>query len=253
MNDLYFLRVNSENLKVVVKYNGAPLFYTESMSSALDHPVNIWMMPTENSVSIEAHVIDEKLPFTLRSSIFLHDSNEDIPTPKKVFFEFDSVEKGIFLDEAGGFTYTEIIEEKMPSSTKVWSIAEKLKTLGESDVERMVEIVESLNEAILSNDINAAISILDFKIEEDALSESKKKESIRKVSEEAFAYLASEKGLKSKLVSMESAAYELIAGDFLVSLTLKDGSDALILESADFEFEIPIYFAKINGDWVVAR
>ncbi|MFL0809237.1 MAG: hypothetical protein K6L76_02365 [Agarilytica sp.] len=252
VSDYYFLSVSSENLNSRIKLNGIPLFETASMSSSQDQPVNIWLMPANNKIEVSAEVIDRKLPHSLMASLFLHDSKEETPTPKLEFFVFDLAktypDKDVYT-----FKYSIDINERFPKLTEVWSSGGRITEVKKQDVGQMVSIVKSLEKNIKENNIDEALKILDYKISEDARSEGKDKIRILDASKESFSFLFSQQNIKSFSVSDDNVAYEIVGGSHLVRLFSKSGAEALRLESDEFEFEIPIYFARKQEKWVIAR
>ncbi len=254
MQDLYFMRVESENLKGVVELNGAPLFKTKSKISNVDYPINMWLKPQGNVVNVDLAVISEKSPWHLKLYLFLHDKNEEVPTPSRILFDLNQIEG--LGDSRKKLDMNFDVKQRLPELTSVWAEAESLQSVKQEDIKEMVAIANAFATAVKEGRIEDVLKIIDYKISEDAMSEGKIKENLVEVNREGFEMLSSETGVEVSVVGNENAKVSMLGANKMVLLEkLVDDKlmDAIIFDGKDYVYEIPLYFAKINGSWVVVR
>jgi|GEM_PF-1861569 len=253
--DYYFLSVEAVNIHATVTLNGAPLVvHKDGTGLTVDKPVTTWLMPGKNKLEVNLNPLpnEPSIRGSIKVSIFLHDPSSDSPTPSKVYADVlyptgDVDENSAAFSKKVEFNFTDEV------ITNLWRDAKTLTGISDGDKKIIFDIVENLRNSLLSKDTSEATNLQIYKIQEDALAENKDFKKIISVTNSTYQWLSQQKGLTSNTVSLEDIRLKLLADNKVVYVSKANGDNVLQLESDDLFFEIPIYMAKINGEWKLVR
>lgn len=252
--ELYYLNLETKNAIVTVLLNGAPIIKsTEIDSISAIEPVNSWLLNDHNilSVVIESpHPTEESYMPSVSASIFTHDNGSETPHPREI------LSKLVFVgDEEANYplTVSDEIQKTFSNKTKLWQEAIAITDLNGSDKEFIISLVNAFSTSLITNDVEKAIKLQRYKIEDDALAENKTFEQIENAVKVNYQWLAKQTGLIAQPLSIDNAEFTMCYNNKLIYVQRDNKEEAVALESDDLFFDVPIYVAKISGEWKIVR
>lgn len=253
-NDIsrYYLKVHLENAIAEINLNDSPIIKNPDTEGLVTtEPVNLWLKKDINELSFVIYPDTDNASYSprLTASLFLHDNKQDFPTPIKTLAEIEFTDE---FENTKPATKTTTFKINDIPNLNLWSDADKIDNLSSTDKQEMLELTNALQQAILT-DSDKAIQLQKYKINEDAIADAKTFERLSQAAKENYEWLRSQDSLKAHKISNDQLEYRICGDGYLVNLVRKDNSDALIIESESMYFEVPLFFAKINGNWVIAR
>ncbi len=246
----YYLSVNTSGLPALIRINGVPLIKdTAAEGLVTTEPVHAWLMKGENTLGIELRTPPDKdAKAAADIKLYLHDPEAEVPTPQAVLAEFRySNPTPLPLTQDIAFSVPE------PLPTRLWDEAEALTELSANDKNQILDLVNRLQDSLLNQDIAAALRLQDYKITDDARAEGKPVERMREGVTLSLQWLAEQGELSGEPLEGASAAFELCANNRLVYVSRQDGEEAVTIESDELYFDVPVYAARIKGEWRIVR
>lgn len=253
--DYYFLSVEASNTQTKVFLNDVLLVSSDDGTGVkTEYPIATWLIPGKNTLTLELNPLpgEDTVRGEASANVYLHDIASDIPKAKKTYAALifpedkDLPIKGP-LKKQISFEFTEL------TRVKLWSEAEDLTTVSDAEKKTIFETINTLKNALISNKSDEAVSLQDYKVHDDARSENKDPQRIKEVAKENYDWLAKQANLKSNSLVLEKTKFSIVANNKLLYVTDENGNNAIQLSSEDMYFEIPVYFARISGKWVLAR
>ena len=139
--------------------------------------------------------------------------------------------------------------EESPAS--LWKDAEAVKKLSDSDKKDILEQVDGFRLAMMSGDAGRAFELSASKYKDMVAIYKATPEAYKKALERQVKFIA-QAPEKPKKLELEHAAFALIAGGRVVMVSAGN-RPAITLSTEDFDIEISVYCAKIDGSWVICR
>ncbi len=251
LKDEYFALVYKvSDAFATVELNGVPVVTkgSEPFKSG-QMQVNEWVLPGSNTLSLNVQAADkiqDKPSFTL---------------------ELYLVKAGQFPDEGKKLFSTKWPET--PSNQSPWqkSLAIQLVdvppsqlfekgaviTLGENEKSAVKTLVLKLFESLEKKNKEAFTNLTGFQAAENARLRYVDPEMYKKKSVEMLPKLFEKFSGKLGKPKSEDWSYQLVMGSRLVRVTEKSGKSPISFETKDSGMSLPVFAAKIDGQWVLAR
>lgn len=252
--DLYFLKVEMNDAIATVYLNDAPIVKSlETDGFITVEPVNQWLISNKNTLSYRVLVNDDNIekskPY-IKASLFLHDPNNESPTPKNTISEIEFLH-----NEETNYPSQGVVEFEFNynSPTKLWDEAIHLSSLTIADKEEILHLAQSFSDSIINKNYNTAIEIQKYKIKEDALAEGKAYSRLEEVTKKTYDWVGTQGNLTSIPINPDEIDYILCGNNKLVYIQRANKDEVIILESKDLYLDIATFYAKINGKWTIVR
>lgn len=247
----YYLSVRASHVSALIRVNDIPLIEdTAEAGLATTEPVHGWLMSGENTLGIELRpASDSGTEPSVEIKLYLHEPQAEIPTPKTVLAEFHypNPKATLPLKQTLAFNVTE------PLPTRLWAEAETLAELSDDDKTHIIALANRLQNSLLNQNIDEALRLQDYKIKDDALAEGKPVERLQEGARSGLQWMAEQGELSGAPLDNASAVFELCANNRLVYVSRNDGEEAVTLTSEELLFDVPVYAARIKGEWLIVR
>lgn len=252
--ELYYLHLETKNAIVTVLLNDAPIVKSNELDSiSTVEPINTWLLDAHNSLSLKIEKPSddgkEYLP-SISASIFLHDDASETPKPKEILV---TVEFSGDTESNYPATISKEINATFSVGTKLWREATPVSSLTDTDKKTIISLVNAFSNSLYTSDIMQAIKLQQYKIEDDAIAENKPVTQIENAVKTNYHWLSEQKGIVSHPLSVDTATFSACYDNRLIYIQRINGDEAVMLESDDLYFDVPIYVSKINGEWNIVR
>lgn len=268
MTPLYFLESSSSAVGSFVRLNGVTLAASPGGGDIKKTAsANLWLRPGRNTLGFYV-VWPDGEPYEaglarVHARVFRHDPAHEDPTPLAVLAELAWPNE----QEPEGYPYASEREFRMQDAppVRVWGEADRLEELTEDDRREILRLVEALRSAMEARSIDDTMASLEYKVNEHALADGDTPESVRDSMAEMYSWMFGLDRLESQALDPDVAFFQIVADGQLVLVSRLGGEPAVLVnqlaeESPDSvepeperSFGIPIYAARIGGDWVIAR
>ena len=255
----YYLSVKTKNVLSEIGINGAPLIKDlEGDGVITTEPVSTWLLHGNNNLTIKIKPLDEEnknLSPTVEIILFLHDSASTVPKPKVIYAKYNYPDKENNKEKEIKLPVSESISFDFPSEigTKLWNEAETLKNISENDKNEIVELINNLENSLINKDISSAINLQEYKILDDSIAEKKSVERLEDATKKGYEWLNQQTGVVAKKLTLDTTKFIICCKQMVVYIARKTGEDAILLESDDLYFDIPVYVSKIKNRWTIVR
>jgi hypothetical protein len=255
MTELYYLSVNAKNIHATVLLNEVPLVDLKDGSNIITEvPIGGWLIPGHNNLEILVKALPESdtILGEITVGVFQHDHTFDVPTAKKIYatLNFPNKDSNLKqLEERVGLDFE--FNEKL--STKLWEDAQIINGLSEKDKSIIMELVNQLGDAVVTGDIDKAISLQQYKIKDDSLAEGSDPAEIQNVLKTNYSWLKSQEGIKLIPYRESEQTFSIMGKNKVVKITDNNYNEILRLESDELMFEIPVFVSRIDGNWLIVR
>jgi len=255
----YYLKVESRDALFRIYLNGTPILRSEDDDTlSVIEQVNLWLVENENILSFEILKPDEDggdlkptdLKPIIQATLFLHDNTSEFPLSKKILAEIEhvSAEKISYpIEKSVNFNYDDKV---LPN---LWNDASKIKLVNDSDKAEILKLTNALANSLIDKKYDDAIKLQKYKIQEDALAEGKSYSHMEGVVTSSYNWLDSQGELTNQPVNPDEMVYMLCGNGQMVYLSKTNSEEAIVLESDEVYFDVPIYFANIKGVWTIVR
>lgn len=254
-----YIDVKLKNVKAKIALNGKVIVENaegETINST--EMVNLWVLPKGNKLSVNLNPIDENSTVMPRVEIFvyLHDNKKEFPTPQKIYAKYDyaeELEKNSELKLPVSVTREMNFDYVIP--TKIWGVADSIKSLSDGDKNEIIALVNGLEKSILEKNVDNVVKYFKYKISEDASAEGKTFERLKEVTTEDFNWAFSQGDLASdgNSLNLKNAEFSLCCANRILHVGRKTGLDAISITSPKLSLDMEVGVAKINGSWVIVR
>ena len=252
--EYYFLSVNATGLNAAIKINDLPvIILNEGTELMTEKMVASWLMNGENCLSAALIALpeQEQIQGKIKATLFLHDNTKEEPTPQKILAEIVYPIPSLDNKPAKKASISQTFNFHR-ATTRVWQEAENIANLSEKDKSEIKLLINELQYA-LTHDTKKAITLQNYKITEDALAEGKSPDQVIKATEVTYNWLAEQQNVTPIKIEEKDLRYTIGGNNNVVFVSQSNLNHALQLENDDLFFEIPIYAAKINSTWTLAR
>ncbi len=261
----FFLHVDTTGLAVEIRLNGIPLVKDAEGSGFQEtQPVNIWLKTGDNSLSVhlsapETSKTEAPLEPTGTSAqvrLFRHRKGSAAPDPAEVLVNFswspDNNNPGVTSHEWQ--ETVDIPQESLPKSI-LWSQAQSISSISEQDKQGMFKSLNALATALNQNRFEDAFLMMQSRYQDEASSNEKPLERVKSAVLELWTMMRSEPGLNMDLPKFDELRFEVIGQDNLVHIHWPDHEAPIMFSDNENEigYGIVLYFASIDGKWIIAR
>jgi len=256
--DYYFLKAETHDAIVTININDAQIISspdTDSLNTIV--PMNTWLTEGENKLSINISPPPEDVEDynpNITISVFLHDPKSETPLAKTTLATLKYRNKDEDIDKIK-FPLSRSIKFDFNKSipNKLWTTGSDITSISEEDKTEIVNTINLLTGSLTSNDINKAIELQKFKLNEEALSVNKDYSEFEHAATTTYKLLADQTNLTSQPVKVENLKFNICGKNKLVLITTTDGENAISFSSDEMDFELEVFMAKIDGKWTIAR
>lgn len=252
----YYLDIMSTGIDVHIGLNDVPLLADpEGNGVRTVLPVNEWLAPGVNTITLRIAWPESKqhVPGKAELKVFLFEADleQEFPEPKTVLAEL------VWPPAGAPELYPRKLEEPFKIEpalpTKLWEEAEPVAAVGNADQAAILALVEHLRRALLANDLDTALRLLNYRWQEDARANGLKLEELQTAVREQYTYMLSEPSPHSAPLDPEDASFILGADKRIVKVLGPNNDEAIVIETEEGRYHIPIYASKILGRWTIVR
>lgn len=257
MPTFYCLDLETAGVAAVARVNGVPLAIDPTGEGLRTvRPINEWLLPDANALTVLLSApIDpafvREAPF-LRSTVFRADPASAFPKPAETLASF----AWPAADVPQTFPYRAERPFRIaePPASRLWGEAARLEEPADADRARILAIVEEFGRALAEGRGEDAFRIAAYRFEDDARVNGIDPSELRKSILSQYRWIASQPNLRARAVTAAEAEFTLVAGGRLVLAGRRPGNpEALVVEGDELAARFELYFARIGGDWRIAR
>jgi hypothetical protein len=243
-------------LTAAVGLNGAPLIYEPAgLTVGGARPANPWLKPRGNvlNVSLARPPATNPPPPAARFRAEVYSVQPGSATNERdttlVKFEWKAG------DPAPLPVNRELpFEVTAPPPCKLWAEAAMLNEITTADKQAMRAIIQKHADAIDRRDLDDLSALLEYKNTDCALANGQDPEEMRRVTRELYTKeMFTERSLTVDGGSAKELQFKIIAGGQVVWLYQSLSKPALVVESPQKQFTLPVFTAKIAGAWRIVR
>lgn len=257
MVDFYYLDVDSQHVGLLCGVNDAPIVRDASAQGIrTTYPINEWIHPRTNRLTAFLFWPEDQ-PFVpgnarVKASVFVGDPQVQWVRPKTVLGEFEWPRP----DVQEGYPYQFELPLQIPAMppATLWDRAEPIATVSTKDREAIVKLVEDFRAALLGNDPDIAFRFVEERFADEARAYGKDPAGVRKSLVGVYASGMRKTGRTSQPLPVSDAVFDLVANSQLVHVTRRGVEYPIQMDTDSGDrYTIPMYFARVNGKWEIAR
>ncbi|EMJ91101.1 hypothetical protein [Leptospira alstonii] len=235
-----------------VEFNGMTIVSEsgkEDVSGQIE--LNVWILPGVNKIKVKVKGIrkrkeDEFSP-KIKAILYLAQKGQFPDEGQKIAgFEWEEGEgkPTLPLEQEITFTPTEV-----PPS-ELWKIAEEIQ-LNAEDKEKIQKLITDLYNGFQKKDEKKLLELMDFRTKEFARARYYSPEDEVKDLKKGIQNVLKTIGGKLDKLDLDELQYQLIADKKAVAVTSKSGKSPI--ENKKKGFSVPLYFSKVQGEWIISR
>jgi hypothetical protein len=258
MANRHVLQHSSGGLSVIVGVNRAHNIVDVGRGTTIILPINEWIMPENNELSIflsRSAVTAPTTPFA-DIHLFVADprsrKNDPLTTLAKFIWPLPVPTPSIlpFLGQLP-FKVTD------PPPCSLWREAEKIRNLSNNDRLEILKIVERFRQALEHRNVDDAYALSEYKFRDSAVADGISYNILESALKEDYREMLSTPDLKSEPLTQATAVFDLVCDEKVVFVSRGLGKEALRFESESGgrrrAYGIQLYFAFIKNRWVIVR
>jgi hypothetical protein len=268
MTDSYFLQVDAGQLSIAVYLNGISMLVEgRGLGIHETQPVNLWLKPSNNVLQVmltqpEIQRVKSPTDSSVESqsekvdiNLFLHDKAKNIPTILKSLAHFQWPLAGVSSVYPYRWSYPIAAQISGLPTSLLWGYAAHTENLSPVDRQAMTSIIFSLAGLLQQKRLEEAFQIMRFRYQDEAVAEGKPIARIKSAVLELWEVMLGNDSLEYLPVPNEQLLFAVVGEKNIVRVSKENGSPAIefIDRSAKNTYGIPIYFASINGQWIIIR
>ncbi len=234
--------------------NDAPLFLDlDGDGLRTMRAINDWIVPEGNELTIrmDALVDPAKAARDARMTVkvFRADPKFEEPVPAEMLarFEWPIEEAGKTLPYRARIPFK--VAEMPP--TRLWKEAAPVEELEDGDRARMVEVAAALGAALRAGKLEEAYALLAYKYAEQERADGLADLKPEILSQ--YKVFVGQPGLKVDVVPPAEATFRMVAGGRLWQLGRGPTTDTIKITGDRISTKNRLYFARLGGDWKIAR
>jgi hypothetical protein len=255
--DLFFYQMswNARGVSAELLVNGVPISSDDfEFEGAGSLPANLWLKPGKNSIVVRVRAYPRQGGGDAYYSL--------VVTKAKGGQFADEGEKLASYEWKAGTSKEALPQEKSfeltpapPLILELWTRTETLVL--DSGTEREArEFLKAVGDAYANYDLERVWALTEFKNLEYLRALSDQTRSPAEFKKELKVFFETLKGQKARFAPIDTATARLtlLADGRLIKCRTRDGKEVLVAGTGDGqEIVIPLYLARVNGRWVVAR
>ncbi len=261
MTRRFFLQVRALGAASVVSVNDTrTVVDPDAEGIAVIDPVDTWIKARENTLAVELSWPEEQEFVAGRASmeaeLFIADPASERPKPGRVLARV-VWPPSAHLDREEDYpaTLQEAFEVEVPPPTQLWQEAEVVHALGSWDRQEIFARVAELQRALATAQADEAYQLLSYRYAEEARAEGKPERRIKAAVLEGYRDMFGLGTLDFAPVGEEHLALRPHEDRQVVQVT-RQGQPFTIMalhRPSGTGFGIPVFAARIRGEWVIVR
>lgn len=267
MIDLYFLKVSASGLTVLVHLNGVPVVVDQE-GFGIDQtlPVNQWLRPDQNALSITLDLpspdpddedADEvaNMPQSVQVSLFLHQQGASSPTPAVTLAEFTWPEAKVTPKYPHTWSQPLTGPVTVPPGMALWSRTQPVSSVDAQVVNAIHGIATTVAKLLREQRLDEAFQYLSVRYRDEAIAEGKPPEQIKSAVLEMWQVMVGIPDIGLAEMPIDAFDFNLVGDQHVVEMVRKDGMPAILFEDEEDEtiYGIPLFFSRIDNQWVIIR
>jgi hypothetical protein len=264
MSDFFYIKVFKLYCTITVLLNGVPIIVDEGVGEyQATLPVQQWLKSQNNvlKVSLSRPRVTEGTPHDQKAKssgqadlvFFKHQAGAASSTVGELISEFHWTDSPGFLPHS----WSEPIRRQFPElpASTLWSRAEVLNSLTAFDKESIFTAASQLAALLSAHRLDDAFSLMQVKYQDEATLEGKSLERVASAVKELWAMMLDQGVLKLELINLSQLEFTIVGDNRAVFVRKVNGNPVILFEEPVEEmfYGIPLYFCKINGNWVIIR
>lgn len=249
----YVLSIDKENIITQLDINGVPLVIETDKNLHKKEQINRWIASTQNNLRVRLEWPQETpyeaglAKFTIRLEALQPDQKVGT-TPSLVEYTWPPTRS----EEKYPFEIKMDFQADEVPPSQLWLKAESIE-FNDAAKKQIFELLKSLHGALNQGEVDKAAKILDFKGVDSAQSHYISEDQARQQQREFIEFFVENPG-KMQPLELEEFEFHVIADNRLVWVT-KEHFQPVLQKKANSgaNFLLPVYFAKIAGNWLIAR
>lgn len=261
MTRRYFLHVRATGIASVFSVNDAPVVVDLAADGVVvTDPVDTWIKPGKNQLVVDlgwpAGVDFVTGQASVQVQLFIADPGSESPRPGQTLARFVWPPAG-HLDQYDQYPLRHpVIFDVAPAPpTLLWHEAEVVTQLGQRDRAQIFQRVSELRQALMNEQPDLAYGLLAYRYAEEARAEGKSEGQIAAAVAEGYRDMFSFGHLDYAPVDEQSLVLRPHADQQVVHV-MRDGYQFAIMalhRPSGTGFGIPVYMARIRGEWTIVR
>ncbi len=261
MTPRFFLHVRALGAASLVSVNDAVVSVDLGADGVVvTDPVDTWIKPEENLLQVDLRWPEGQTfapgRVEAEATVFIADPGSDSPRPGRVLARFEWPLPGHVEEEDQYPLRQQVAFQASPApATRLWDEAETVTPLGQGDRAEIFRRVAELRQALMNQQPERAYDLLSYRYAEEARAEGKSEGSIRAAVLEGYRDMFSFGHLEYAPVDEQSLILRPLS-DGKVVHAMRDGYQHAILalhRPSGTGFGIPVYMARVGGQWTIVR
>ena len=261
MTRRFYLNVRVLGVASTVSVNDALVSVDlEADGVVVTDPVDTWIKAGENLLQVELRW-PEGQPFVTgqaeaEATLFITDPGSDSPRPGRVLARIEWPPAGHMEEEDNYPLRRQATFQTSPvPPTRLWQEAETVTQLGQWDRAEIFKRVTDLRQALMSEQPERAFDLLSYRYAEEARAEGKPEARIWAAVLEGYRDMFSFGHLDHAPVDEQNLILRPLSDGKVVHVMREGYMDAILAlhRPSGTGFGIPVYMARIAGQWTIVR
>lgn len=243
------LSIRSIGVRFRSHFNGVPMAFDEHGKGFSSRaPLNEWLSPHGNRVEVEIYPPAERQPDGTEIEVAITYPEDAIPALQRFFWRLDADQ------EVAPFVLAYPFASPVPVRTRLWDEAFVLEELSPEEAAAARRLAQQVYDAFATRDVERIMELFDYRVRDVARAWSDEPADDVMEGRAAFASVVSAPDFA--LEPLDPAKLELTpCGNQQVLLVTRAGAP-LIATTDGAETSpatVPVYLARLESGWVVAR
>ncbi len=252
----YFLDISSIGVQADIGLNDVPIV-TDGKGAGVRTilPVNEWIWSGQNHLTVQVAWPGNK-PHApglaeLKVSLFEADPKSDFPEPMKVHAE--AVWPLPTEPELYPHRFAVPMNIEFAPPTRLWAEAEPIGKVTDEHKAEIIALVEQLRAALMDRNAKAALKLLTYRYQDEARAYGTTAEGLLANVAKQYEIMWAEPSPKSAPLDPEAASFIVGSSKKILKVAGPNFKEALVIQTQEAEYQIPIFAARVSGRWLIAR
>ena len=261
MTPRFYLQFRALGSASLISVNDATVSVDlEADGVVVTDPVDTWIKPEENLLQLELQWPGGR-PFAtgqaaVEATLFIADPGSESPRPGRVLARMEWPPHGHVEQEDDYPVRRQVTFQAGPApATRLWQEAETVTPLAQIDRAEIFGRVAELRQALMTQQPERAYDLLSYRYAEEARAEGKSEARIRAAVLEGYQEMYGFGQLDYAPVEEQHLILRPLSDGKVVHV-MRDGYQFAIMalhRPSGTGFCIPVYMARINGQWSIVR
>ena len=263
----FFLQSDFFGLAITILLNGVPIVIDTTGDGYQEtQPVNIWLKPGENKLSVQLDQVGNLEGGTTLGSVdssakirlFRHREGSVRPDPVEVLanFSWPLIDTDIDIrKDQYEWSKTVVIPQGYIAETIQWSRSQSVGSLLIEDKQKIFQLLSRLALALQEKKFEHAFSMMKVKFQDEAVSNGKSLARVKSSVLELWQMMSDTPSLEMRLPSFEELQFHIVGRRNLIVVDWPGHESPIMFIDNEREigYGIDLYFAIIDGAWVITR